>query len=75
MAVMIVHLICSTVALVLHSAAVVSDTMVIVLTWMKTFGLKRIADKLHIKARLSTILLRDGTIYFGFANFHDVILS
>ncbi|OBZ67914.1 hypothetical protein A0H81_12146 [Grifola frondosa] len=50
---------------VTHSCAIATDALVLVLTWAKTFGIKRAAMSLHIKATLSTLLLRDGTLYFA----------
>ncbi|KAI0078644.1 hypothetical protein K474DRAFT_1706364 [Panus rudis PR-1116 ss-1] len=41
------------------------DVLVIVFTWIKTIGIKRVASSVNMKASLSTLLLRDGTIYFG----------
>ncbi|OBZ73411.1 hypothetical protein A0H81_07277 [Grifola frondosa] len=31
---------------------------------MKTFGIKRAASEVHMKASITTLLLRDGTVYF-----------
>ena len=44
--------------------AIVSDLLVIIITWWRTYAMKREADRLHIKASLASLLLRDGTIYF-----------
>ncbi|KAH9840607.1 uncharacterized protein C8Q71DRAFT_904709 [Rhodofomes roseus] len=44
--------------------SIVSDLLVIVVTWWRTYALKREADRLHMRASLATLLLRDGTIYF-----------
>ncbi|TCD60743.1 hypothetical protein EIP91_009611 [Steccherinum ochraceum] len=54
-----------TVSILIHSSAIASDTLVIVLTWVKTFGLRRVAARLHLRGSLSSILLRDGTVYFA----------
>ena len=43
------------------------DALVLVLTWMKTFGTKRMADRVKMKAPLASILWRDGK---GFGSVH-----
>ncbi|KAH9919350.1 hypothetical protein B0H21DRAFT_713016 [Amylocystis lapponica] len=52
-------------SLATHSFAIVEDALVLVLTWIKTYGIKRIASQMHVKATLTTMLLRDGTVYFA----------
>ncbi|KAH9949955.1 hypothetical protein B0H21DRAFT_819653 [Amylocystis lapponica] len=52
-------------SLATHSCAIVEGALVLVLTWAKTYGIKRIASQLHVKATLTTMLLRDGTVYFA----------
>jgi len=37
---------------------------VLVLTWTRTYKLRKIAAEAKIQTRLSTLLLRDGTVYF-----------
>ncbi|KAH9927663.1 uncharacterized protein B0H18DRAFT_1118459 [Fomitopsis serialis] len=44
--------------------SIVSDLLVITVTWWRTYALKREADRLHMRASLATLLLRDGTVYF-----------
>ncbi|KAJ3489253.1 hypothetical protein NLI96_g2240 [Meripilus lineatus] len=44
--------------------AIFYDALVLVLTWIKTIWIKRTCLKLGVKASLTTLLLRDGTIYF-----------
>lgn len=45
--------------------SIVSDLLVITVTWWRTYALKREADRLHMRASLATLLLRDGTVYFA----------
>ncbi|TFK88256.1 hypothetical protein K466DRAFT_547432 [Polyporus arcularius HHB13444] len=46
-------------------ATITGTTMVILLTWLKTFSVHRDAHRLGIRTPLTTFLLRDGTLYFG----------
>ncbi|KAH9926357.1 hypothetical protein B0H21DRAFT_764173 [Amylocystis lapponica] len=41
-----------------------SDTLVVLTTWRITYGIKRAANAANMKVSLTTLLLRDGTIYF-----------
>ncbi|KZT00553.1 uncharacterized protein LAESUDRAFT_718093 [Laetiporus sulphureus 93-53] len=47
----------------------------------KTYGLRKAANEVHVRASLASMLLRDGTIYFGFSSvlfllsLADIILS
>ncbi|EKM57597.1 uncharacterized protein PHACADRAFT_206490 [Phanerochaete carnosa HHB-10118-sp] len=43
---------------------ILADTMVLILTWIKTFGHWRHARSVGVKVSMTTCLLRDGTIYF-----------
>ena len=52
------------VSLTTHASAIATDLLVVVLTWIKTFSLRRAAVNLNLKASLSTVLLRDGSVYF-----------
>ncbi|OCH91904.1 hypothetical protein OBBRIDRAFT_487305 [Obba rivulosa] len=47
-----------------RACVITSDVIVLLVTWLKTFPLKREADRANIKSPLATMLLRDGTIYF-----------
>ncbi|KAH9947290.1 hypothetical protein B0H21DRAFT_708591 [Amylocystis lapponica] len=38
---------------------------VLILTWMRTYGIHKHASKAHIKASIATLILRDGTIIWG----------
>ncbi|KAI0941874.1 hypothetical protein AcW1_009762 [Taiwanofungus camphoratus] len=44
--------------------AIFSDSVVLVLTWLKTYKIRRTFSKLHMKGGLVELLQRDGTIYF-----------
>ncbi|TCD60974.1 hypothetical protein EIP91_009239 [Steccherinum ochraceum] len=49
-----------------RSAAIASDLLVLVLTWVKTAGMRQECLKLKgFKPTLTMLLLRDGTLYFG----------
>ncbi|EMD39469.1 hypothetical protein CERSUDRAFT_121747 [Gelatoporia subvermispora B] len=55
---------------------ILSDIIVIVATWRRTFRLRRIAVQIGMQTPLATMLLYDGTAYFGIAvalNVVDVI--
>lgn len=56
---------CLAVSMVTHTCAIATDLLVVVLTWIKTFEIKRVAAGLRLKTSLTTLLLRDGTLYFG----------
>ncbi|EKM48828.1 uncharacterized protein PHACADRAFT_266071 [Phanerochaete carnosa HHB-10118-sp] len=47
-----------------RGSLVLADTIVLVLTWIKTFGNWKTTRRLNIKVSLTTCLLRDGTLYF-----------
>ncbi|EKM54310.1 uncharacterized protein PHACADRAFT_258091 [Phanerochaete carnosa HHB-10118-sp] len=47
-----------------RGSSIVADTIVLVLTWIKTFGHWRDVRRANIGVSLTTCLLRDGTIYF-----------
>ncbi|KAI0645033.1 hypothetical protein C8Q79DRAFT_1011145 [Trametes meyenii] len=47
-----------------RAASIGSDTILIILTWYKTFGIKRVSMKTGVRTPLATLLLRDGTGYF-----------
>ncbi|TCD61745.1 hypothetical protein EIP91_007994 [Steccherinum ochraceum] len=48
-----------------NSLVLASDFLLLVLTWVKTLGIQRTSTRLGMHAPLSTLLLRDGTIYFA----------
>lgn len=48
-----------------RSCLIASDAIILVVTWLKTYRIKREADEVNVKTSIVTLLLRDGTIYFG----------
>ncbi|KAI0653342.1 hypothetical protein C8Q70DRAFT_927948 [Cubamyces menziesii] len=46
------------------ATTIAADGILIVLTWIKTFGIKRDSMQAGVRAPLATLLLRDGTAYF-----------
>ncbi|KAI0628621.1 hypothetical protein C8Q77DRAFT_1067864, partial [Trametes polyzona] len=46
-----------------HSCAIAADLLVLILTWIKTYEIKKLASTLHSSATFSTLLLRDGTSF------------
>ncbi|KAH9848729.1 hypothetical protein C2E23DRAFT_738700 [Lenzites betulinus] len=51
----------SIVSISTHSCAIAADLLVLVLTWIKTYEIKKLASSLRSEATFSTLLLRDGT--------------
>ncbi|KAL1944236.1 hypothetical protein VTO73DRAFT_3421 [Trametes versicolor] len=47
-----------------RASVIVNDILVIALTWWKTYGIRKLVAQANMKVSLSTLLLRDGTIYF-----------
>jgi len=41
-----------------------SDVVLVVLTWIKTFEIRKSSSRFGFKTPLATLLLRDGTVYF-----------
>ncbi|KAH9896105.1 hypothetical protein C8Q73DRAFT_644233 [Cubamyces lactineus] len=41
------------------------DAIVLIVTWWKTYRLKKAADEARVKMSIVDMLLRDGTLYFG----------
>ncbi|KAI0331800.1 hypothetical protein GY45DRAFT_1369766 [Cubamyces sp. BRFM 1775] len=54
-----------TVSIVTHTCAIGADLLVIVLTWIKTYQMKKEASVLGSGAAFSSLIFRDGTLYFG----------
>ena len=44
---------------------IVSDVIVIVVTWVKTWSTVRAARLLRIKLSFTTLVLREGIVYFA----------
>jgi len=53
-----------TLRVVAGSCLIVADCAVLLITWLKTYGIQRALSVLGCKAPLVTLLLRDGTLYF-----------
>ncbi|TCD64198.1 hypothetical protein EIP91_004431 [Steccherinum ochraceum] len=65
----------STVAFAARSAAILSDGVVLALTWMKTADIWRTSLKIKgLKPSLTMLLLRDGTVYFGMLFIMNVVV-
>ncbi|OCH92064.1 hypothetical protein OBBRIDRAFT_833767 [Obba rivulosa] len=47
-----------------RSCAIAADVIVLLVTWSKTWSVKRSADRAGISTPLVTMLLKDGTVYF-----------
>lgn len=48
------------VSIISHSSLIAMDLLVLIFTWMQTFKTKRIADQVHMKASLYSMIWRDG---------------
>ncbi|KAH9850484.1 hypothetical protein C2E23DRAFT_887375 [Lenzites betulinus] len=44
---------------------IVGDSIVLAVTWWKTYKIKKEAELAHVQTSLVDLLLRDGTLYFG----------
>ncbi|KAH9829077.1 uncharacterized protein C8Q71DRAFT_863522 [Rhodofomes roseus] len=47
------------------AASIAADAIVLIVTWCRTYRIRRLARQENIHAPLTSLLLRDGTIYFG----------
>lgn len=47
-----------------RACLILSDVLVLIVTWIKTFGQWRSARQANVRVSLTTCLLRDGTVYF-----------
>ncbi|KAI8971010.1 hypothetical protein BD414DRAFT_501370 [Trametes punicea] len=54
----------STVSIASRATTIAAEVILIVLTWIKTFGINRDALHAGVRTPLATLLLRDGTAYF-----------
>lgn len=50
------------VSIAIHSCAIAADLLVIILTWFKTYEIKKLAGVLRSDTTFSTLLLRDGRL-------------
>ncbi|KAJ8488980.1 hypothetical protein ONZ51_g3219 [Trametes cubensis] len=65
-------------AIAIHSCAIAADLLVLILTWVKTYHIKKMAGILEANASFSTLILRDGSLYFGamlILNVADLIIT
>ncbi|KAH9939938.1 hypothetical protein B0H21DRAFT_755538 [Amylocystis lapponica] len=46
------------------AVTIAATAILLILTWIKTFGIKRHSMKVGVKTPLVTLILRDGTFYF-----------
>ncbi|KAI0353951.1 hypothetical protein OH77DRAFT_1406258 [Trametes cingulata] len=60
----LVHGLRSSVGVASRLSALVIDLTVLILTWVRTIGIKRQSSRLGLHTPIVTLLLRDGTIYF-----------
>ncbi|KAI0736813.1 hypothetical protein C8Q72DRAFT_24604 [Fomitopsis betulina] len=56
---------CALVWLCGQLCATVAENIVLVTTWNAAVGIKRTAYRLDISLPITTIILRDGTVYFS----------
>ncbi|OBZ69330.1 hypothetical protein A0H81_10860 [Grifola frondosa] len=54
----------SPVLVVTRASLILSDVIVLAITWWKTYEIKRAASQANLTASLAMLLLRDGTLYF-----------
>jgi len=55
----------SGLAITTRSCVIVADAIVLLVTWIKTYDVRRTALQAGLKPKLGNLLLRDGTLYFG----------
>ncbi|KAH9932575.1 uncharacterized protein B0H18DRAFT_986310 [Fomitopsis serialis] len=51
----------------------VADAIVLVVTWRHTYGMKKMAAAAHLDVSLTSLLLRDGTVYFSIRLILDLL--
>ncbi|KAI0638277.1 hypothetical protein C8Q77DRAFT_1242693 [Trametes polyzona] len=51
-------------SIAVRTCNIITDLLVLVITWWKTYGIRRAVANAKLKVSLSTLILRDGTIYF-----------
>lgn len=44
---------------------ILSDALVIVITWVKTWDTMRAARKLHVQMSFTSLILKEGVLYFA----------
>ncbi|GBE89885.1 hypothetical protein SCP_1702110 [Sparassis crispa] len=55
-----------------RECSIVADTAVLVLTWVKTLQYRRAATRANARTAITTVLLKDGTVYFASLLFLNV---
>ncbi|EMD39208.1 hypothetical protein CERSUDRAFT_93255 [Gelatoporia subvermispora B] len=55
------------------TCGIVSDVLVLLVTWFRTIRIRREAKKANIKSPLASALLRDGTLYFFILTFINIL--
>ena len=63
------------VSVVTRSCMIVSDAIVIVVTWIKTWSTIRIAERLNVKMSFTNLILKEGILYFRRAAFQRARLA
>ncbi|OCH86713.1 hypothetical protein OBBRIDRAFT_796932 [Obba rivulosa] len=48
-----------------NAALSAAEILLLALTWIKTYGIRKAAHSMNIRTPLVTLLLRDGTLYFS----------
>ncbi|KAH9935343.1 uncharacterized protein B0H18DRAFT_1114102 [Fomitopsis serialis] len=48
-----------------RTCVIAVDLLVLLVTWKETYGIQRSANAMNVKTSIVTLLLRDGTVYFG----------
>ncbi|EPS95404.1 hypothetical protein FOMPIDRAFT_117293 [Fomitopsis schrenkii] len=47
-----------------RASVIAADALVLIATWRNTYGVSKLANGLHMKSSITSLLLRDGTTYF-----------
>ncbi|KAI0335556.1 hypothetical protein GY45DRAFT_809576 [Cubamyces sp. BRFM 1775] len=47
-----------------RSSVITADVLVLLITWWKTYDIRKLAAQTDVKVSLTSLILRDGTIYF-----------
>lgn len=49
---------------------ILSDAIVIVVTWIKTWGTVRFAQRIKVEMSFTSLVLREGILYFMYVATH-----
>ena len=60
----------TTVTTIATCTMVASNAVLIILTWVKTFGIYKTLSRIGMRTPLTTLLIHDGTIYFVYGLHH-----